>query len=1847
MKPTMIVLQQNLHGSLALHTRFCLVPLLVITLLAACIQPEPSSNVLSPGSTETATPPHAQGVEIEASVEVTLEVSPENPLPGQSTHFTARLLPLREFTGARGEFTLPPEFVLDPGSRLNWQGDLAKGVETQVELWATPSQSPAGKASFILNLNEAEIITARLSFGGVGLQATPTRYLPELQPAVTQHHVQPGPYPKGKASPSDVPAPLPLANFTVVEREPISDTLHYTVFTLANYDLSNATINVQLSESLELAQDEAQWKGNLNTGQWQAIELFLRIKEGAFGVLTVTLLSDQGSPQPYVYNIGIPPTPTLTPPSADASPGEGLFTPLSPAIPAAEKIFKGRFTYQEWITNTTYTTRGVYWAEVEVWNELEPGFEQLICRTNTDGNGNWQCSGTGDDPDGDGRLSLYVELTARNYYYGQVTHINGTLYNFLTPYWDVAAAGGGTVDFGVYGVTSDGAFHLLRLIGYGNYYSEVIGGEVPPDEDDASGRYLKVAWPLISGSSHYSPSAFTIYVQGSTNPKDEDEWDESVVLHEYGHYIMYMFGPSITANYCHDVGEVDPNCTHQWDSHEDINTAYLEGWADYYQSAVRSEFGFSEANWYIDVNPLFDSSLRLDLELGCNVTSGDWIDAECSNAGILWDIHDNTSTEHFYSTFIHDPLSMGGEEIFNLFSDNPASGHGTPDDMNDFYINFDTMYSYLIESLIQVYYEHEINKDTTAPTGTVLINDGAANVNTRSVTLYLNYTDYGVGIVDELRLQNCGGTWAAWEAFDWTKPWTLSSGDGTKSVCVQFRDLPHNTSTTYQDTILLDTTAPTNPSIVTSSSHSLSVWSADTTIDVAWSGASDANGVHGYSISWTQGASDIPDTVEDTTSTSATSPALSQGNTWYFHVRTLDNLGNWNSGAKHYGPFFIDTQNPTNPTSTNPGCTATNDVWQNTCSDANFTWSGAADTGGSGVAGYYYYWGTDPAGTSTNDITATAYNPGSLTSPSVRYLRLQTKDNVGKTSAWTTLFTLKYDASAPNNPNNITSSSHNLSAWSTDNTIDVSWSGAADGGGGSGLNGYSIQWSTSASTLPDTTVDLTGSSTTSSALSDGSSWYFHIRTQDNAGNWTSSAVHYGPFWIDTSAPTNPTTITSSSHTLSTWSADATIDVSWSGAADGGSGVAGYSVEWGSITTPDANLDTSSTSATGIATGSGWWYVNIRTVDNVGNWSSSAVHYGPFYIDINPPQNPYTVDSGCGAISSTWQNFCNDPSFTWSASSEGGSGVAGYYFYWGADPSGVSTNWTTGLSYNPPAVSDSGSYYLRFQTRDNVGNLSAWETRFFFRYDVLPPTDAYNIHTHESYLGQWSEDPFVTIDWYDGTDSGGSGVYGYSIVWDAYPDTIPDTAIEVDHVHVPVTSSSLASGIWYIHVRACDRAGNCAPGAIHYGPIYIDVTPPVLSNPAIEDHGVIYNVWQNSVRDPAFYWTVSDAHSGMGWQPLWYYWGTDPNGTGSEFGDVPSYNPGLVGLNSINYLRVMAVDDVGNTTPWTTLFIFRYDSTAPQRPTTVYATDHFIDQWSTDNTLDMYWSGESDTASGIQGYSFEWSLDSNTVPDQVIDPAPGFPVTSPPLADGITWYFHVKVVDWAGNWSATAHDGPYKIDATPPPNPSSATETHGTLNGVWQNTVSDPAFTWTEPSDGDGSGVYGAHRYWGTDPNGVSTDGLHSHGLYNPAMVPDSGMYFLRLQTEDRAGNLAPWVTVFTFLYDVTPPDTRVLSFDPPIFGQSYTITWGGLDLHSGIQSYDLQYRIGTGGTWTNWLLGTTLTSALFGPTSPLTPVVGTTYYFRARAVDALGNQDAYPYGNGDLWFTVQALFGTFIPFVIR
>jgi len=106
-------------------------------------------------------------------------------------------------------------------------------------------------------------------------------------------------------------------------------------------------------------------------------------------------------------------------------------------------------------------------------------------------------------------------------------------------------------------------------------------------------------------------------------------------------------------------------------------------------------------------------------------------------------------------------------------------------------------------------------------------------------------------------------------------------------------------------------------------------------------------------------------------------------------------------------------------------------------------------------------------------------------------------------------------------------------------------------------------------------------------------------------------------------------------------------------------------------------------------------------------------------------------------------------------------------------------------------------------------------------------------SHYNAIGQWndpqSRDNTVTVTWTaasDGIPGFGSGVDGYSIVWDNNANALPPKMKDIEEDVTSVTSATLADGKdWYFHIRSVDNVGNWDETAAHIGPFYIDVTPP--------------------------------------------------------------------------------------------------------------------------------------------------------------------------------------------------------------------------------------------------------------------------------------------------------------------------------------------------------------------------------------------------------------------------------------
>jgi hypothetical protein len=176
--------------------------------------------------------------------------------------------------------------------------------------------------------------------------------------------------------------------------------------------------------------------------------------------------------------------------------------------------------------------------------------------------------------------------------------------------------------------------------------------------------------------------------------------------------------------------------------------------------------------------------------------------------------------------------------------------------------------------------------DYTAPTGSVVINADAVYANTTSATLSLVAADVvgvtGYRIADGTDASAASTVEVASNvAFALPVAWTLPSGDGSKTVSVQYRDLAGNWSANVTDDITLDTTAPS----ITISAPTVTAYALNQVVTADY----DCNDGSGSGV-----ATCVGDVADGATLDTSVAGAKS------FTVNSTDNAGNVSTKTVNY-----------------------------------------------------------------------------------------------------------------------------------------------------------------------------------------------------------------------------------------------------------------------------------------------------------------------------------------------------------------------------------------------------------------------------------------------------------------------------------------------------------------------------------------------------------------------------------------------------------------------------------------------------------------------------------------------------------------------------------------------------------------------------------------------------------------------------------------------------------------------------------------------------------------------------------------------------------------------------------
>ncbi|MFO0984130.1 MAG: galactose oxidase-like domain-containing protein [Planctomycetota bacterium] len=310
------------------------------------------------------------------------------------------------------------------------------------------------------------------------------------------------------------------------------------------------------------------------------------------------------------------------------------------------------------------------------------------------------------------------------------------------------------------------------------------------------------------------------------------------------------------------------------------------------------------------------------------------------------------------------------------------------------------------------------------------------------------------------------------------------------------------------------------------------------------------------------------------------------------------------------------------------------------------SWTAADDPGGSGIDGYSLAWdhsaATIPDMVKDIEAAPTEFVQTLASAPAGWYFHVRAVDNLGSWGNAAHFGPILIDTQAPDSASSLASPDHDVSVWSQDPSVSVTWSAASDAD--SGLDGYSVVWDHDAASTPDAVKDLEADATelAQTLASAPTGWYFHIRAVDSAGNW-GNAAHFGPILIDTQAPGGAVQIDGGAAT--TASLLVALDLS---ATDGESGMgSGATMQFSndgitfSSEEPYAPVRNGwDLSAFGGNAEPGTKTVQVRFRDVAGNQSAAAadsIEYAPVpaLSAIEPDRGPY---GGGTAVTITGSGF---------------------------------------------------------------------------------------------------------------------------------------------------------------------------------------------------------------------------------------------------------------------------------------------------------------------------------------------------------------------------------------------------------------------------------------------------------------------------------------------------------------------------------------------------------------------------------------------------------------------------------
>jgi hypothetical protein len=432
----------------------------------------------------------------------------------------------------------------------------------------------------------------------------------------------------------------------------------------------------------------------------------------------------------------------------------------------------------------------------------------------------------------------------------------------------------------------------------------------------------------------------------------------------------------------------------------------------------------------------------------------------------------------------------------------------------------------------------------------------------------------------------------------------------------------------------------------------------------------------------------------------------------------------------------------------------------------------------------------------------------------------------------------------------------------------------------------------------------TGNSSIGNTLTSGQTYYFRLKTKDNASNITSDVGTTFIYKFDNTPPTNPATISADPPG---YTATNSFRFTWSEATDSGSGIAAYCYKagvGGSETCIEGAGTTGVSEVEAYQTGTNTFY--LRTKDLANN---NATDYATasFYYSSVAPGAPINLSVG------PTSNTVNEFAFSWQPPTLFYGQQLGLKYYYSINEAPKASNVNkvglvvTYLSKGPYATrKDSNTFYV--VAMDEAGNID-YNNFASVDFDAKTSAPGIPLNTDISDVSVKETSNWrLAISW-ETPEASGSGIANYKM----YRSTTTGAECSSDITDFTQVSSTTSESFvdtnltqikYYYCVMACDSTNQCsAPSStVSYTPDgKWRVAPSLIGTPLATA----------KTKSAIVTWSTSRTSSSF------VKYGKSSGSYGDEVGtseQVAAHSISLSGLDpgATYYYKTLWTDEDGNT-----------------------------------------------------------------------------------------------------------------------------------------------------------------------------------------------------------------------------------------------------------------------------------------------------------------------------------------------